>query len=220
MGAKIQGVGSRTLRIEGVSELSPGESTTIPDRIEAGTFLVAAAMTRGQVRVKKVIPKDLMEVIRTLVKMNLQVDYGEDWIELDARSAELKPVKVITQPFPGFPTDMQPQFMALLSTVPGNSVIQETVYPDRFKHLSELDRLGATIQLQGDTAIIEGGARLTAAKVMTSDLRAGAALALAGLAAKGTTEVSRIYHMDRGYERFEEKLSAIGGLIERCRDND
>lgn len=215
MGAKIEGIGSRTLRIQGVEALLPGSCSTIPDRIEAGTFLCAAAITRGRVRVNRVNPHHLMEVIRSFVKMNLQVDYGEDWIELNATEDKLKPITVITQPYPGFPTDMQAQFMALLTTIPGNSAVKDTVYPDRFKHLSELDRLGATLQLQGDTALIEGGKQLTAAPVMVSDLRAGAALVLAGLVAVGTTVVSRIYHMDRGYEQFEQKLTALGGIIER-----
>ena len=220
MGAKIDGIGTRTLRIEGVETLRPGDGVTIPDRIEAGTFLCAAAITRGRVRCLKTEPKHLMEVIRTFVRMNYQVDYGEDWIELDARSAEPRPVKIVTQPYPGFPTDMQAQFVALLATIPGNSVVQETIYADRFKHVPELDRLGATVQLQGDTAFVEGGAKLTAATVMASDLRASAALVLAGLVAEGTTKVTRIYHMDRGYERFEQKLSALGGRIERASDGE
>ena len=216
MGAKIEGIGTRTLRVEGVESLRPGDGVTIPDRIEAGTFLCAAAITRGRVRVVKAEPRHLMEVIRTFVRMNLQVSYGEDWIELDARNADPRPVKIVTQPYPGFPTDMQAQFMALLATVPGNSMIQETIYLDRFKHASELDRLGASIQLEGSTAFVEGGARFQAAPVMASDLRASAALVIAALVAEGTTTISRIYHMDRGYEKFERKLSALGGKIKRA----
>jgi UDP-N-acetylglucosamine 1-carboxyvinyltransferase len=220
MGARITGIGTRTLHIEGVPALKPGVGTTIPDRIEAGTFLAAGAITRGKVRVTRVEPGHLKEVTRHFVRMGLDLSYGPDWIELDARHGVLHPVNVVTQPYPGFPTDMQAQVMALLTTVSGNSTVQDTIYPDRFKHLSELDRLGAEIQLHGDTAFITGGQPLSAAPVMASDLRASAALVLAGLVAEGTTLVTRIYHMDRGYELFEAKLAKLGGLIQRVREGD
>lgn len=215
MGAQIQGRGTRTLTIEGVEKLHPGSGATIPDRIEAGTFLCGAAITRGWVRVNAVDPIHLASTLEAFRKMGARVEVGSDWVGVDARDVQLKPIHLTTLPFPGFPTDMQAQFMAVLSTIPGLSVIQDTIYNDRFMHVSELCRLGANIELQDNTATIQGGGSLSGAPVMASDLRASAAMVLAALVAEGTTEISRIYHLDRGYEEFEDKLRALGGKIER-----
>ena len=215
MGAMIQGRGTRTLTVQGVKVLRPGKGRTIADRIEAGTFLCGAAITRGRVKVTRMDPSHQGAVIEAFRAMGCAVNIGEDWVEVDARQRDLKPVSITTMPFPGFPTDMQAQFMAVLATVPGLSVIQDTVYNDRFMHVSELERLGAEIQLKGDTARIQGGKPLSGAPVMASDLRASAAMVLAGLVADGHTDISRIYHLDRGYEDFENKLKALGGQVER-----
>jgi UDP-N-acetylglucosamine 1-carboxyvinyltransferase len=215
MGAEIQGIGTRTLTITGKDELQPGNAATIPDRIEAGTFLAAGVITRSKIKVEQVEPAHLDSVLDVLRNMGAVITCGSNWVEVDATQKALTPVNIITNPYPEFPTDMQAQLMAVLSTVPGCSVVQDTIYPDRFKHLSELDRLGAKITLKDNTATITGGALLSGAPVMASDLRASAALVLAGLVADGQTEVARIYHMDRGYERFEHKLSALGARIER-----
>lgn len=218
MGAKITGIGTKSLQIEGVSELKPGNGVTIPDRIEAGSYLVAGAITGGYVKVEKAEPEHLRAVLEAFEGMGYDVQTGKDWVSVDARDRKIKPVNVITMPYPGFPTDMQAQFMALLATIEGNSIVQDTIYPDRFKHLSELDRLGADIALKENIASIVGGAKLSAAPVMASDLRASAALVLAGLVADGETEISRIYHIDRGYESFEDKLRALGGQIDRIKN--
>jgi len=215
MGAVIQGRGTRTLTIQGVKMLRPGKGRTIADRIEAGTFLCGAAITRGRVRVTRMDPAHQGAVLDVFRAMGCLVTVGDDWVEVDARGRDLKPVNITTMPFPGFPTDMQAQFMAVLATVPGISVIQDTVYNDRFMHVSELERLGAEIQLKGDTARIIGGRHLSGAQVMASDLRASAAMVLAGLVAEGATDISRIYHLDRGYEDFESKLLSLGGKVER-----
>lgn len=215
MGAIIQGRGTRTLTIQGVKMLRPGKGRTIADRIEAGTFLAGAAMTRGRVRVTRMDPSHQGALLDTFRDMGCKVLVGDDWAEVDARDCVLKPVNITTMPFPGFPTDMQAQLMAVVATIPGISVIQDTVYNDRFMHVSELERLGAEIHLKGDTARIIGGKPLSGAQVMASDLRASAAMVLAGLVAEGTTEISRIYHLDRGYEDFESKLAALGAKVER-----
>ena len=215
MGADIQGRGTRTLIIQGKKELCPGNGRTIADRIEAGTFLSAAAITRGRVKTLDVDPAHQGALLETFKRLGAGVAVGPDWIEVDARDRQLKSVDVTTLPFPGFPTDMQAQLMAVLATVPGISVIQDTIYNDRFMHVAELERLGADIRLKGDTATIHGGTKLTGAQVMASDLRASAALVMAGLVADGSTEISRIYHLDRGYEDFEKKLMALGGKVER-----
>ena len=215
MGAKINGTGSRTLIIEGVDELSPGTGKTIADRIEAGTFLAAAAITRGKVKVTNMIPEHLGGVLEVFKNMGCEITSGDDWVELDASKKELIPAHIVALPYPGFPTDMQAQLMAVLTTVKGVSSVRDTIYTDRFKHVSELERLGAEINLKDDTAVINGGAKLTGAPVMASDLRASAALLLSGLVAEGQTEISRIYHLDRGYENFEEKLNGLGALVER-----
>lgn len=220
MGAKVSGRGTRTLVIVGVEVLRPGNGVVIPDRIEAGTFLAAGIITRGKVKVNKVNPSHLDAVLKVFRNMNVKVETGSDWVEIDARNVVLKPTNIKTLPYPGFPTDMQPQMMAVLATIPGASIIQETIYLDRFKHIAELDRLGAEITLHDATATIVGKEKLTAAPVMASDLRASAALVIAALYAEGETEISRIYHHDRGYENFEEKLITLGGKIERFRTEE
>jgi len=215
MGADIQGRGTRTLTIQGKTELHPGKGRTIADRIEAGTFLAAGVITRGCVRTSQVDPSHQEALLDVFRRMNVGVQVGPDWIEVDARNRELKAVDIVALPFPGFPTDMQAQLMAVLTTIPGVSIVQDTVYTDRFMHVAELERLGADIRLKGDTAVIHGGTKLSGAQVMASDLRASAAMVLAGLVADGATDISRIYHLDRGYEDFEQKLMAIGGKVER-----
>jgi len=220
MGAIISGKGTRTLIIEGVESLKPGNGATIPDRIEAGTFLAAALITRGRVKVTHAEPEHVQSLLAVLREMNAQITTGKDWIEVDARNSELQPMSIETLPYPGFPTDMQAQLMAVFCTVPGTSSIRETIYLDRFKHLYELDRLGADVTLRDSTATIRGGKSLSGAPVMASDLRASAALVLAGLVAEGETIISRIYHIDRGYEAFEEKFRKIGATVERFRTEE
>ncbi len=215
MGAEISGVGTRTLIVKGVEKLKPGNGQTIADRIEAGTFLAAAAITRGKVKVTAMVPEHQGALLEVFKNIGCEISIGENWVELDAENKELMPTHITTLPYPGFPTDMQAQLMAVLATVKGTSSVRDTIYNDRFKHVSELERLGAEISLKEDTAIINGGNELTGAQVMASDLRASAALVLAGLVAKGQTEISRIYHLDRGYENFEGKLSKLGAKLER-----
>lgn len=215
MGACINGIGTRTLIVKGVEKLNPGNGNTIADRIEAGTFLAAGAITRGCVRVTNVIPEHLSAVLDCFRDIGCKITSGSDWVELDAANTELVPTHLTTLPYPGFPTDMQAQLAAVLTTINGTSSVRDTIYNDRFKHVYELERLGANISLKEDTAIINGGFPLTGAPVMASDLRASAALVLAALAASGKTEISRIYHLDRGYENFEEKLAMLGASVER-----
>ncbi|MCL2283283.1 MAG: UDP-N-acetylglucosamine 1-carboxyvinyltransferase [Fibromonadales bacterium] len=216
MGADINGIGTRTLIVKGVEKLNPGNAKTIADRIEAGTFLAAAAITRGKVKVTDMVPQHQNPLLEVFRGMGCEISAGDDWVELAAQ--DLQPAHITTLPYPGFPTDMQAQLMAVLATVKGASSVRDTIYNDRFKHVSELERLGADISLKEDTALINGGGELTGAPVMASDLRASAALILAGLVAKGQTEISRIYHLDRGYENFEGKLTALGASIERKLD--
>ena len=218
MGAKIEGRGTRTLVIEGVEKLNPGSGATIPDRIEAGSFLIGAAMTRGRIKTTHMNPSHIEALISCLREMGCNVSIGDTWVEVDAYQKKLKPISVTTLPHPGFPTDLQAPMMALLTTIEGASVIQDTVYNDRFTHIAELQRLGADIQLTGNTAYIRGGKPLSSAPIMASDLRAGAALVLAALIAEGETSISRIYHIDRGYENFEEKMRSLGAQIERAQD--
>ncbi len=214
MGAHIEGIGTPTLRIEGVSELHPADVTTIPDRIEAGTFLVAAAMTRGTVQLLDVDPSLLTAVLAKLEEAGCQLETGRDTITITMEDAP-KPTDVTTAPYPGFPTDMQAQWTAFMTLAPGTSRITDTIFHDRFKHVPELVRLGADIQVVDNTAIVNGGTPLMGAKVMSTDLRASAALILAALVAENTSEILRIYHIDRGYERIEEKLQALGARIQR-----
>jgi UDP-N-acetylglucosamine 1-carboxyvinyltransferase len=214
MGARITGIGSPRLIIEGVKELHPVEFQVIPDRIEAGTFMVAAALTETELRLKNCHLDDMMAVIDRLRNIGVTVDTeGDDCIV--ARKGPIKPTDITTQPFPGFPTDLQAQFMVLLSLAEGNSVIIEKVFPDRFMHVAELSRMAANLRKEGPAVIVAGVKSLIAAPVMASDLRASAALVLAGLAAKGTTIISRVYHIDRGYEKIEERLNPLGAKITR-----
>ncbi|MBW2185441.1 MAG: UDP-N-acetylglucosamine 1-carboxyvinyltransferase [Deltaproteobacteria bacterium] len=214
MGAQIRGAGTDTITIEGVDALRPMNHRVMADRIEAGTFMVAAAMTRGNVLVKDADPVCLEAVISKLREAGAQVDLCDDGIRVKG-AAEILPIQIKTSPHPGFPTDMQAQFMAMLTLANGTSVIAENVFENRFMHVCELQRLGSNIRIDGKQALVEGVDMLLGAPVMATDLRASASLVLAGLAADNTTEVSRIYHLDRGYERLEEKLLALGADIQR-----
>jgi len=216
MGARISGAGTPAITIEGVKELHDAVYEVIPDRIEAGTFACAAAITRGQVEIEDCRPDHLTAITETLREIGVKVTASEKALVVGGQSA-FRPTNITVAPYPGFPTDTQAQFMAVLALVQGQSSITETIFENRFMQAVELMRMGADIKLEGDTAIINGVANLTGAKVMASDLRASAALVLAGLAAVGPTEISRIYHLDRGYEGFEKKLAALGAKIKRMR---
>ena len=215
MGGKIQGIGTNRLEIQGVDELHPAEAETIPDRIEAGTFLVAGAMTHGSVLLERVDPGHLTAIITKLEEAGCTVSTTPTTVSLTSPE-ELRPVNVTAEIYPGFPTDMQAQWTALMTMARGASVITDTIYLDRFKHVPEMVRLGAEVELRDNSAIVRGGSQLTGAKVMSTDLRASASLILAGLAASGTTEVLRVYHLDRGYESIEVKLRGLGADIERA----
>ena len=215
MGAKIQGAGTDRIVIQGVKSLHGCEYTVLPDRIEAGTYLVAGAITGGIVRVKNACPSHLDAVLLKLQAAGATVGQGDDWIEVDMRGRRPVAVDVRTAPYPAFPTDMQAQFAALNCVADGVGTIIETVFENRFMHLLEMRRMGAEIRLEGNTAIIKGVSRLTAAPVMATDLRASASLVLAGLVAEGRTEIERIYHIDRGYESIEEKFASLGAQIRR-----
>jgi UDP-N-acetylglucosamine 1-carboxyvinyltransferase len=216
MGAKIEGAGTRRLIIEGVKELHGAEHDVIPDRIEAGTFLVAGAIAGKGVTIKRVVPEHVSAVTDALTACGYQIQVAENSITVSPNGAA-QPIELATQPYPGFPTDMQAQMCALLSTTEGISVITENIFPQRYMHVAELKRMGAHMQLEGATAVIQGVEKLFGAPVMASDLRASAALVLAGLKAEGETEVSRVYHIDRGYEHLDEKLSELGAHIERVK---
>lgn len=215
LGAKIKGAGTDTLTIEGVEALQGGHYSVYPDRIETGTYLVAAAITRGCVTLKGARASLLEVVLQKLREAGAEITSGEDWIRLDMRGRRPRAVDIDTSPFPGFPTDMQAQFMALNAIAEGTSVLTETIFENRFMHAHELRRMGAEIQLKGNKAIVRGVPMLTAAPVMATDLRASASLVLAGLVAQGTTTVDRVYHIDRGYECIEEKLAQLGANIKR-----
>ena len=215
MGADIEGAGSDTIRIEGVESLSGTHYDILPDRIETGTYLIAAAITRGRVKVKSTRPELLESVLAKLVEAGAKIIYGDDWIELDMRDQELRAVNIHTSPYPGFPTDMQAQFTALNCVANGTGTITESVFENRFMHVLELQRMGAQVKLEGNTVITTGVDKLTSAPLMATDLRASASLVLAGLVAEGETEVERIYHIDRGYETIEEKLANLGAQIKR-----
>lgn len=217
MGAGIRGAGTPVISIEGVGELSPAEHEMIPDRIEAGSLLAAAAATGGSVTVEDCRPDHLGAAIEHLRKAGVRIASGDGMVTAEARR-RLKPVDITVGPYPGFPTDLQPQFMALSATSSGISAITETIFENRFMHVLELQRLGADIRIEGNTAIVKGAARLTGAPVMGSDLRAACALVIAGLAAEGRTEVGRIYHLDRGYERWERKLKKLGAKVRRVHE--
>ncbi len=215
MGANISGAGTDTITIEGVQRLQGAHYDVLPDRIETGTFLVAAAMTAGRVRLKNTAPHLLDSVIQKLRESGAQIDLGEDWIALDMHGQRPRAVSVRTAPYPAFPTDMQAQLCALNAVAEGVGMVTETVFENRFMHILEIQRMGADVRLEGHTAISTGVERLTGAPVMATDLRASASLVLAGLVSEGETEVDRIYHIDRGYECIEEKLAQLGANIRR-----
>ena len=215
MGARITGAGSDTITIEGVEKLHGTRYRVLPDRIETGTYLVAAAITGGRIKVKDTQPGLLDAVIDKLREAGAEVDTGDDWIALDMKGQRPKSVNIRTAPYPAFPTDMQAQFAALNAIADGTATIVETVFENRFMHVQELQRMGADIEVEGNTAIIRGVDKLTAAPIMATDLRASASLIMAGLVAEGETEVLRIYHIDRGYENIEEKLALLGANIRR-----
>jgi UDP-N-acetylglucosamine 1-carboxyvinyltransferase len=215
MGAAIEGAGTETLRIRGVARLHGAEHSIVPDRIEAGTFLVAGAMTRGNLRVTKTRPAHLTAVMAKLAEAGVETRVlGEEEVEVSPDGA-LRAADVTTQEYPGFPTDMQAQYMALMTQAEGTSVITETIFENRFMHALELVRMGAEIAVEGRRAVVRGRTPLSGASVQASDLRASASLVLAGLAAEGETLIDRVYHIDRGYERIEEKLSRLGARIRR-----
>jgi UDP-N-acetylglucosamine 1-carboxyvinyltransferase len=214
MGAKITGIGSPRLTIEGVRELQPVEYQVIPDRIEAGTFMVAAAITAGELHLHNCRLDDMMAVVDKLRKIGIKIDAADNGCVV-SRKGSIKTADITTQPYPGFPTDLQAQFMALLSLARGNSVIIEKIFPDRFMHVAELNRMAANLRKEGPAVIVAGVKKLISAPVMASDLRASAALVLAGMAAEGTTIVNRVYHIDRGYEKIEERLNPVGANIIR-----
>lgn len=215
MGAKITGHGSDTITIDGVESLHGCTYDVMPDRIEAGTYLVAAAATGGKIMLRDVCPDHLEVVLQKLAEAGAAIELGDDWIELDMQGRRPQAISLKTAPYPGFPTDMQAQFTALNAVAVGTGTITETVFENRFMHVQELQRLGADIQLHGNTAVIKGVESMTGAELMATDLRASACLVLAGLAAQGETIVDRIYHIDRGYENIEEKLKALGANIQR-----
>ncbi len=215
MGAKVTGAGTPTIEIEGVERLQGAEYNVLPDRIETGTFLVAGAITRGRVRTRDTDPTLLDAVLQKLREAGADISTGEDWIELDMQGRRPRSVDLHTAPYPAFPTDMQAQFTALNAVAEGVGTITETVFENRFMHVQELQRMGARIKLEGNTAICNGTERLTGAPVMATDLRASASLVLAGLVAEGETLVDRIYHVDRGYQNIEEKLRGLGASIHR-----
>jgi UDP-N-acetylglucosamine 1-carboxyvinyltransferase len=215
MGADISGVGTDVITIRGVQSLKGVRYRVLPDRIETGTYLVAAAMTGGKVRVRDTDPRLLDAVMSKLTEAGAVITTGEDWIELDMEGRKLKSVNVRTAPHPGFPTDMQAQFLALNCIAEGTATVVETIFENRFMHVQELLRIGADIHIEGNTAVVRGLPHLTGAQMMATDLRASASLILAGLVADGETTINRIYHIDRGYESIEEKLSKLGANIQR-----
>ena len=215
MGAKISGAGTDTITIEGVERLSGTHYRVLPDRIETGTYLVAAAITGGRIKTRNCRPETLDAVLAKLEDAGAEIETGEDWISLDMKGRRPKAVDIRTAPYPAFPTDMQAQFTALNAVAEGSSTIIETIFENRFMHVQELQRMGANIRLSGNTAVITGVEQFTSAPVMATDLRASASLVLAGLVAEGDTYVERIYHIDRGYECIEEKLALLGAKIRR-----
>ena len=218
MGGRITGAGTPCIIVEGVDRLHGARHTVLPDRIEAGTYAMAVAMTGGEVQLSGARPELLQSALDVLCEAGATVSVNNDGIRIGRNGAGLRPVKVATAPFPGFPTDLQAQLMALMTCADGASVITETIFENRFMHVQELARFGARISLDGETATIRGIDRLRGAPVMATDLRASVSLVIAGLAAEGETMVNRVYHLDRGFERLEEKLSACGASIERIRD--
>lgn len=216
MGAKIQGAGTDRIVVQGVDRLHGARYDVLPDRIETGTYLVAAAITGGRIRAKGTRPEHLDAVLAKLRETGAQVTTGDQWIDVDMRGRKLRAVDIRTAPYPAFPTDMQAQFAALNTVAEGVGTVTETIFENRFMHMLEMERMGADIKIEGNTAIVRGVPFLTAAPVMATDLRASASLVLAALVARGTTEILRIYHIDRGYERIEEKLDQLGAQIKRA----
>jgi UDP-N-acetylglucosamine 1-carboxyvinyltransferase len=219
MGADIEGIGTSVLTIHGVKQLRGTEHTVISDDIEAGTFIVAGAITRGDVYVKGITPQQIPAISEKLTEAGVELDWDDNGVRVTT-PREIRGIDVTTEPFPGFPTDMQAQIMGLLCLASGTSVITENVHTDRYIHAAELNRMGADIMLDGSKAVINGVSKLSGAPVMASDLRAGAVLVAAGMAAVGETVVSRVYHIDRGYESIEGKLNNIGANIKRVSDGN
>lgn len=215
MGANIEGIGTSTLRITGVERLHGVNYRVIPDRIEAGTYLAAAVVTQGDVTLRRVDPTHLESVLLKFEESGAMIDVGDDWIRCDMRGRSIKPVNIVTMPYPAFPTDMQAQFLVMNTLAKGIAHVKETIFENRFMHVPELIRMGANISIDGNVATTQGVDRLVGAQVMATDLRASASLILAGLAAEGETIINRVYHIDRGYERIEEKLSRVGANIQR-----
>ena len=218
MGAKIEGAGTSTITIEGVDNLYGCEYSVVPDRIETGTFLVGAAVTRGKIRVRDTVPEILTSVLDKLRECGAEITTGKDWIELDMHGQRPRSVSITTAPYPDFPTDMQAQFCVLNALAEGTAKITETVFENRFMHINELQRMGADMTVDGNSVTIRGVERLRGAPVMATDLRASASLILAALMADGETTVRRVYHIDRGYERIEEKFHLLGAEIRRVPD--
>ncbi len=218
MGGKVSGAGTDNITIQGVEKLHACEYDILPDRIETGTFLVAAAVSRGSIRCEKAAPKTLDAVLSKLEQAGAEIEVGEDWISLDMKGQQPKAISLKTMPHPGFPTDMQAQFVTLNTIAEGSGVITETIFENRFMHVPELHRMGAKIELEGNNALTKGSSELKGAQVMATDLRASASLVIAGLIADGETIVDRIYHLDRGYEHIEEKLTGLGASIERIQE--
>ncbi|MDD4582985.1 MAG: UDP-N-acetylglucosamine 1-carboxyvinyltransferase [Eubacteriales bacterium] len=215
MGAKVKGAGTDIIRIEGVAKLHGVKHTVIPDRIETGTFMIAAAITRGNVLIRNVVPDHVRPIIAKLMECGVDIEDNDEGIRVRSDLKNLISTDIKTMPYPGFPTDMQPQFMAFLTTVKGPSVVVETVFENRFMHVGELNRMGADIKIEGRSAVIQGERPLQGAQVICTDLRAGAAMVLAGLMAEGATEISEIYHLERGYTSFVKKLKDLGAKIKR-----
>jgi UDP-N-acetylglucosamine 1-carboxyvinyltransferase len=220
MGARVRGAGTPTIQIEGVEALGGAEHTIIPDRIETGTFITAATITGGELEIKGCRPEHLAIVIAKLREVGVEIEeLNQSTLRVRCCESGLQASDVTTEPHPRFPTDMQAQYMALMTQAQGRAVITETIFENRFMHASEMQRMGARIQIEGSRAIVEGVTRLTGARVQASDLRASASLVLAGLAATGETVIDRVYHIDRGYEKIEDKLSAVGASVERIRES-
>jgi len=215
MGAKIKGAGSEKIVITGVEHLSGCDFNVMPDRVETATYLAATTMTGGDITIRGTMPSTLESVISKLKESGAEIELGNDWVRLKMNKERPISTSLTTGPFPSFPTDMQAQFVALNAIADGNSTVTETIFENRFMHVQEIARMGGSIKLKGNTAYIEGGKDLIGAPVMATDLRASASLVLAGLVAKGETIIDRVYHLDRGYERIEEKLNFLGTNIER-----
>lgn len=218
MGAHIEGIGTPTLRIIGQTELHGAEEEIIPDRIEAGTFLIAGAIAGDRVRVKGACKEHLTALLEKLETAGAKLKLSDDYLEV-TRSGAIQPMDVITAPYPNYPTDLQAQWIAFMTQSEGKSIVRDDVYPDRFTHVSELNRLGAHIEMNGNVAVVQGPSRLVGAPVMSTDIRASASLLLAALVARGTSEISRVYHLDRGYETIETKFAALGARIERIHED-